>query len=219
MAKPFLRWAGGKTQLLGSILPSLPSRYGAYHEPFVGGGAVFFALRPPGRAVLSDVNIELITTYTAVRDDIGGVVSALKKYDYTREFYYYVRGLSTVHMPCAEVAARMIYLNLRCFNGLYRVNGRGEFNVAYGSDGNPRCPNYDNLAQVSQPYRVWISYLVMCLILRITCNAVIWCILTRRITPLNARRSRNTLRLASVNRNKSNYLDYLSAWAEKVCMS
>ena len=148
-AKPFLKWAGGKTQLLGHILPRLPSRYGRYYEPFLGGGAVFFALGPM-RATLSDINPDLIVAYRAVRDDVEGVIARLGRLVASREAYYRIRAQSPARMSESAQAARTIYLNRTCFNGLYRVNAAGRFNVPYGAYARPNLCNADNLRRVSR---------------------------------------------------------------------
>lgn len=132
--EPFLKWAGGKRNLLPQILRLLPTlNSGAtYYEPFLGGGAVFFALQP-SQAVLSDINAELIETFVSVRDEVDSVIDVLAELPYSSEDYYRIRDdrFST----SAERAARFIYLNKTCFNGLYRVNRRGEFNVPFGRHG------------------------------------------------------------------------------------
>ncbi len=151
-AKPFLKWAGGKTQLLGEILARVPKRFGRYYEPFLGGGAVFFALKPE-RATLSDINGDLIATYMAVRDHVEDVVIALRDYRCNKEDYYRVRGQCIEGMTEAERAARLIYLNRTCFNGLYRVNRSGQFNVPFGQYRNPTICHAENLRQVSLAMR------------------------------------------------------------------
>jgi len=141
---PFLKWAGGKGQLLEQYGPLFPQRFKRYHEPFVGGGAVFFHLRP-ARAALSDYNTELIGCFQAVRDDVRGVIDALRKHVYERDHFYAVRALDPATLPPAERAARTIYLNRSCFNGLYRVNAQGRFNVPFGRYTNPRLVDAPNL--------------------------------------------------------------------------
>ncbi|MCS6800593.1 MAG: DNA adenine methylase [Chloroflexota bacterium] len=128
---PFVKWAGGKRQLLPHLLALRPPRFERYVEPFLGGGALYFALAPE-RALLGDLNDELIDTYRAIRDDVEGVMAALDRHRYDREHYYAVRRLHPWDLPPAERAARFIYLNKTGYNGLYRVNRRGEFNVPFG---------------------------------------------------------------------------------------
>ena len=120
-AKPILKWAGGKTQMLGELFPKVPSSYGRYIEPFFGGGALFFALQPEN-AVIADSNPELINMYCQVADHVDDVISYLEKYQNTSEMFYSVRSLDWETLPKAEAAARTIYLNRTCYNGLYRVN-------------------------------------------------------------------------------------------------
>jgi DNA adenine methylase len=158
---PFLRWAGGKTQLLPEILRRIPKDIDTYYEPFLGGGAVFFALHAEAAAgtrrirryVLSDVNEELITTYEAVRDDVEGVIRGLRRHasNYNagrcgtdrRAVYEVVRAHGALG------AARTIFLNKTGFNGLYRVNKKGEFNVPWGKK-EKYVPDVDGLRAASE---------------------------------------------------------------------
>ena len=119
-AKPILKWAGGKTQMLDDLLPKVPSSYGRYIEPFFGGGALFFALRPEN-AIIADSNPELINMYRQVANNVEDVISYLKKYENTSEMFYQVRSLDWNDLTPAEAAARTVYLNRTCFNGLYRA--------------------------------------------------------------------------------------------------
>jgi DNA adenine methylase len=152
-ARPFLKWAGGKTQLLGEIFARFPTSFRRYHEPFLGGGAVFFALQP-ARAVLSDINFDLVQTYAAIRDDVHAVIRRLRAHEVSEEHYYRVRAQESGKLKAAEGAARTIYLNRTCFNGLYRVNRSGKFNVPYGRYANPTICNQDNLLAVSGALQV-----------------------------------------------------------------
>jgi len=135
-ARPFLKWAGGKRQLLREIVERLPNHYGTFHEPFVGGGALFFHLRPR-HAVLSDQNDRLIRAYKGVRDNVSGVVDLLSKYENRKEVFLEMRKVSIDERTDVEVAAWLIFLNKTGFNGLYRVNSRNIFNVPFGN--NPRA--------------------------------------------------------------------------------
>lgn len=134
-ARPFLKWAGGK-QWLAPIADRLlsPNFSGTYYEPLLGGGAIFFALSP-SQSVLCDTNEELIATYQALRDDVDSVIALLRRYPHSRVFFEQIRRRKP-RTP-ATVAARFIYLNKTAFNGLYRVNLRGEFNVPFGRYVNP----------------------------------------------------------------------------------
>ena len=137
-AKPIMKWAGGKTQMLSDIMPKIPKKYGKYIEPFIGGGALFFALNPD-KAIIADRNPELINMYQQVADNVETVISYLKKYKNTKEDFYEVRSLDWLKLKKEEAAARMIYLNKTCFNGLYRVNKKGQFNVPFGKY---KAPNF-----------------------------------------------------------------------------
>ncbi|MBC7252161.1 MAG: Dam family site-specific DNA-(adenine-N6)-methyltransferase, partial [Anaerolineae bacterium] len=124
-----------------------------YHEPFVGGGALFFRLYRDGliqRASISDLNAELIDTYIAIRDHVEEVIALLSSYPYQREFYYELRSRDPWKMDLPARAARMIYLNKTCYNGLYRVNRQGKFNVPFGRYKSPKYCDPDNLRAVSQ---------------------------------------------------------------------
>ncbi|MCI5065475.1 DNA adenine methylase [bacterium] len=150
---PFLKWAGGKRQLLPEILYRVPDQFGTYFEPFLGGGAVFFALSPK-RAVLSDLNRELIGTYSVIRDELDLLLDWLPKYKYEKEEYYRIRALDRApefqFLPEHVRAARVIYLNRTCFNGLYRVNSSGYFNTPIGKYKNPKIVDEENLRACSQ---------------------------------------------------------------------
>lgn len=147
-AKPILKWAGGKTQMLSDLLPKVPASYGRYIEPFFGGGAMFFALQPEN-AVIADSNPELINMYREVADHVEDVIQYLKRYENTSEIFYAVRSQEWTALPHAEAAARTIFLNRTCFNGLYRVNKQGQFNVPYGKYKNPKICDVDGLRAAS----------------------------------------------------------------------
>jgi len=136
-AGPFLKWVGGKTSLLPELLRHVPPRLRRYHEPFVGGGALFFAVAPR-RATLSDNNAELVHCYGQIRDDVSGVLEALALHVYEKSHYQSIRALEPRQLSPAARAARFIYLNKTCFNGLWRVNRAGRFNVPIGRYKNPR---------------------------------------------------------------------------------
>ena len=128
--KPILRWAGGKTWLIPSLREILiNAKFQNYHEPFVGGASIFLSIQPP-KAYLSDLNKELIKTYKTVRNDPEGIISALKAFKNTEAFYYKAR--EEKYESNAKKAAKFIYLNQTSFNGIYRVNLNGEYNVPYG---------------------------------------------------------------------------------------
>lgn len=144
---PFLKWAGGKQWLVPTLQPLL-SGPGRYIEPFLGGGSVFFALRPRSRALLTDRNRDLIQTYQAIKDNVSGVISALNRFSYTERCFTTVRNSE----PKTEVesAARLIFLNRTCWNGLYRVNLQGKFNVPMGQFSNPDFKVTDRLIAASE---------------------------------------------------------------------
>ena len=154
-AAPFVKWAGGKGRLLSQLRPLLPKGVERMRhvEPFVGGGALFFSRRPK-RALLTDINPALVGTYTAIRDDLGGVIEGLRGLAarHSKESYYRVRERynQSPRITTSKRAAMFIYLNKTCFNGLHRVNRKGEFNVPIGSYKNPRILNEDALRAASE---------------------------------------------------------------------
>ena len=159
MARPFLKWAGGKAKLAPRILASAPPAFGRYVEPFTGAGAVFFAAeerRPGLKAVLNDANADLIETFAILRDSPDALVAKLealsREYlgqdvEERRALYYRVRADEPADGPGR--AARFIFLNRTCYNGLFRVNARGGFNVPHGRYKNPRILDADLLAVCS----------------------------------------------------------------------
>ncbi len=152
VAKPILKWAGGKTQMLGELMPRVPKTYGRYIEPFFGGGALFFSLKPEN-AIIADSNPELINMYLQVAHHVDDVIECLQKYENTSEMFYEVRSLDWQTLPKAEAAARTIYLNKTCFNGLYRVNRSGQFNTPFGKYKNPKICDIDALRLASEALR------------------------------------------------------------------
>ncbi|GBD37426.1 Modification methylase DpnIIA [bacterium HR36] len=153
LPRPFLKWAGGKTQLVEALRQRIPRPLATYHEPFLGSGALFFHLYREGflrQAVLSDINAELMDTYRAIRDHVEAVVALLAHYPYDRDFYYRIREQDPRSLSLPERAARMIYLNKTGYNGLYRVNRQGKFNVPFGRHKKPCYCDPENLRAVSQ---------------------------------------------------------------------
>jgi DNA adenine methylase len=146
--RPLLKWAGGKTQLLTEILPKIPEKYGRYIEPFVGGGALFFAVKPVG-GIIADSNPELVNCYQAVANDVEGVRKRLARYKHNEDIFYAVRSQNWLRLNSSEAAARTIFLNRTCFNGLYRVNRKGQFNVPFGKYKNPRILDEEALQAAS----------------------------------------------------------------------
>lgn len=146
--RPFLKWAGGKSKLIEQYTPYFPKDFKTYYEPFLGGGAVFFHLQPKN-AVLTDINPELINAYRCVRNNLEQLIPLLEKHSssHSKDYYYQVRSqLGTTEV---EKAARLIYLNKTCFNGLYRENSKGLFNVPIGKYKNPTICNSNLLRLVS----------------------------------------------------------------------
>lgn len=148
LTRPLLKWAGGKTQLLDDIISKMPKKYGRYIEPFFGGGALFFAVRPAG-GIIADSNPELVNLYRSIADDVEGVIAQLRRYRNTEESFYDVRALDCAKLSNVEAAARTIFLNRTCFNGLYRVNKSGQFNVPFGRYKNPKIIDEGSLRAAS----------------------------------------------------------------------
>ncbi len=149
--RPLLKWAGGKSQLLAEIIPKVPSKYGKYIEPFFGGGALFFSLNPEV-GVIADVNDELINLYNTARLYPELLINALKIHSYNSEHYYEVRSLDWTKLNPVDAAARTIFLNRTCFNGLYRVNKKGQFNVPFGRHINPRICDEEGINSASAAF-------------------------------------------------------------------
>lgn len=147
---PILRWAGGKRWLVPTVrdLVAGQPQLRGYHEPFLGGAAVFLGLAPSGPGVLSDLNAQLIETYRAVRDDPAEVSRELVKHRNTERYYYELRARRP--RSAARRAARFIYLNHTSFNGIFRVNLKGQYNVPYGRRPSPQIPDSDLLAAASR---------------------------------------------------------------------
>lgn len=147
--KPILKWAGGKGQLLKNIIPEIPASYRKYIEPFFGGGALFFELRPD-QAVIADSNPELMNVYQQVALNVDDVIAQLKLYVNDEAMFYAVRSQCWQELKPSVAAARTIYLNKTCYNGLYRVNKKGEFNTPFGRYKNPKICDEDNLRAASE---------------------------------------------------------------------
>ncbi len=154
--KPFVKWVGGKRQLLAQFrLMNLypPEKFdiktGRYFEPFVGGGAVFFDLLPE-KAFLSDLNIELVVTYNVIKNDVENLIKSLKKHKLDKEYFLKIRAQIPEKLSDINIASRFIYLNRTCFNGMYRVNSKGGFNVPFGKYANPLICDEVNLRKASK---------------------------------------------------------------------
>jgi DNA adenine methylase len=151
----FLKWAGGKLQLIEQFENLFPHNFRNYYEPFVGSGAVFFYVKSklkPNKVILSDTNEELINCFVVVRDRTSELVELLLNHRkrHSKEYYYAVRTIQPNRLDSVERAARFIYLNKTCFNGLYRVNSKGQFNVPFGDYVNPSIFDKNTLFQASQ---------------------------------------------------------------------
>ncbi|PRR77418.1 Modification methylase DpnIIA [Clostridium liquoris] len=141
LAQPFLKWAGGKRQLLPELNKYIPLKYKTYYEPFVGAGAFLFDLQPK-KAVINDINSELINCYNVIKNSLDDLVEDLKRHEISSDYYYNIRELDRKpefnELSAVQRASRIIYLNKTCFNGLFRVNSQGQYNVPYGNYKNPK---------------------------------------------------------------------------------
>lgn len=152
---PVLKWAGGKKQLLGQLTSLMPTeKITTYCEPFLGGGAMLFSIQP-GVAYVNDINMGLMNVYNVIKHFPEALIAELSSYENTAEFYYKIRGFDRdakefAALTAVERAARFIYLNKTCFNGLYRENRQGQFNVSYGKYKNPDFVNAEGIRAVSQ---------------------------------------------------------------------
>jgi DNA adenine methylase len=154
LVAPVLKWVGGKRQLLDALIPLLPpKKIKIYCEPFVGGGALLFKLQPE-TAYINDINSELIRVYKVIKDDVESLISALETFKNEAEFFYAVRDWDRdkekyAFLTDIQKAARILYLNKTCYNGLFRVNNAGEFNSPFGNYRNPNIVNAPTLRAVS----------------------------------------------------------------------
>ena len=154
--KPFVKWVGGKRQLMRDLENNFPKQFSTYHEPFLGGGAVMFNLltkKPQLSCNVSDFNSDLILAYVTIRDKLGKLIESLENHSKnyhkdSAEYYYQVRKQESKQQ--IEKVSRLLFLNKTCFNGLYRVNKKGQFNVPIGRYTNPNIVNKDNLTAVSK---------------------------------------------------------------------
>lgn len=149
-ARPFVKWVGGKRSILTELIPRLPSVYKTYHEPFLGGAALFFAVKPV-KAYLSDINFHLVVTFQTVRDHVDALIEQLKDHaeKHDKEYFLKARKRLFVEKDPIKISAFFIYLNKTCFNGLYRVNQSGFFNVPIGDYKDPPILDEDNLRSCS----------------------------------------------------------------------
>ena len=149
---PIVKWVGGKRQLMFELLNNMPENYNRYFEPFIGGGALFFELQPDN-AYISDMNEELINLYQVVRNNVDELITDLQKHDFSKDYFMEIRNIDRTeeykNWSDIQKASRFIYLNRTCFNGMYRVNSKGEFNVPFGHYKNPRIVDENNLINCS----------------------------------------------------------------------
>lgn len=150
--RPFLKWPGGKRQLLRELIQRMPKQYNRYFEPFVGGGALFFSVKPE-YGYISDINPELINVYEVVQNKVEELIESLKKHKNTEDYFYKLRRADRTegfkYWTDVEKASRLIFLNKTCFNGLYRMNSDGHFNVPYGFYKKPSIVDEQNLVACS----------------------------------------------------------------------
>ena len=150
---PIVKWVGGKRQLMFELLKNMPKSYNRYFEPFIGGGALFFELQPEN-AYISDMNEELINLYSVVRDNVYELIEDLGKHEVSKKYFLEIRNIDRsekyAELSSIERASRFIYLNRTCFNGMYRVNSQGQFNVPFGHYKNPRIIDENNLLNCSK---------------------------------------------------------------------
>lgn len=150
--KPFIKWAGGKSRLIPELIQQLP-QFNHYFEPFIGGGAFFFYLQP-FCATLIDINPELTNVYLTVKNNVEDLIIDLKKHIHSQDYFYKIRDADRSptfsEWSPVERASRLIYLNKTCYNGLYRVNSQGQFNVPFGAYKNPKILDEANLIACSQ---------------------------------------------------------------------
>ena len=166
--KPFVKWAGGKRQLLEVLLKNVPPEFNTYIEPFVGGGALLFALLPE-RTIIGDMNCELMNAYSVIKDNVEELILSLEKHRNDEDYYYEIRDLDPSTLSPVERASRFIYLNKTCYNGLYRENSRGEFNVPFGRYKSPKILDRENLRAVSE-FLNSSKVLILCQDYRETCK-------------------------------------------------
>ncbi len=150
---PFLKWAGGKRRLLSEIRRYVPGKFNTYFEPFLGAGAVLFDLRP-AKAVVNDINSELINVYKVIKTDVAALAADLTRHKNEKEYYYRLRDIDRTEgflaLAPVERASRIIFLNKTCYNGLFRVNSQGHFNVPFGAYKNPKIVDEPALEAIHQ---------------------------------------------------------------------
>jgi len=147
--RPFVKWVGGKRQLLDILHDAAPTEFGMYYEPFIGGGAFLFS-QLPDSAIISDANPELINCYQVIHDDVESLIRSLRTHKNEESHFYAVRAKDLSKMTAVQRASRFIFLNKTCFNGLYRENLKGQFNAPFGRYENPKIVDAENLRAISE---------------------------------------------------------------------
>jgi DNA adenine methylase len=153
VCRPFVKWVGGKSQLIAPLIQRVPTDFKRYFEPFVGGGALMFKTQPKN-AYISDINSELINAYQIVKEDVKSLIKDLRKHVYDKDYFYKVRNLDRSldykRLSPVQRASRLIFLNKTCYNGLYRVNSSGQFNTPFGRYTDPTIVDEVNLRACSK---------------------------------------------------------------------
>lgn len=153
LPRPFIKWVGGKRQLIPELTKRLPCTFSRYYEPFVGGGALFFHIKPE-HPFLSDINDELINVYNVVKHNVEALIKELSRHVYEASYFYTIREADRrpnyKRWSAIRKASRFIYLNKTCYNGLYRVNSKGYFNTPFGNHQNPKICDQENLRLCSE---------------------------------------------------------------------
>lgn len=157
LVAPVLKWVGGKRQLLSVLIPLLPKTIDVYCEPFLGGGALLFSLQPE-KAIINDINKDLIIMYNVIKNDVDLLIKELQKHKNESDYFYEIRNWDrdkTFYNNLTDIqkASRIIYLNKTCFNGLFRVNSSGQFNVPFGNYKNPNIINTETLKAVNSYFK------------------------------------------------------------------
>ncbi|MDD2556215.1 MAG: DNA adenine methylase [Syntrophaceticus sp.] len=153
LVAPVVKWVGGKRQIIDEIMKYVPTNFSTYYEPFLGGGAVLFELQPK-KAVVNDINAELMNIYVVIKKNVEELIDDLKQYKNEKEYFYRIRKRDRDKeqynkLTPVQRASRIIYLNKTCYNGLFRVNKNGEFNAPFGNYKNPNIVNETTLRAVS----------------------------------------------------------------------
>jgi DNA adenine methylase len=149
LPRPFVKWAGGKRQLLDILNAAAPKEFNRYYEPFIGGGAFLFS-QLPNSATISDANPELINCYKVILEDVDALIRSLRLHKNEEDHFYSVRAKSPSDMTPVQRASRFIFLNKTCFNGLYRENKSGQFNAPFGRYENPKIADIENLKAINE---------------------------------------------------------------------